>query len=162
MTNHTLEKPNDWWWLHLPLVIPLKFGQDFYHPFKCRPTFLHWERERVPEVSHEPRKSSRGASNGPCVPGASPWRVDKRRPTTVVFHSDQGRASTFTTRDMDSKLRYSLGKVLGTQNRPTLRLAFFHCILCLNPIKGTHNVFMIVLRCSHLVHNHNKVQITKF
>jgi len=22
VTNHTLEKPNDWWWLHSPLVIP--------------------------------------------------------------------------------------------------------------------------------------------
>jgi len=22
VTNHTLEKPNDWWWLHLPSVIP--------------------------------------------------------------------------------------------------------------------------------------------
>ena len=27
MTNHTLEKPNDWWWLHLPLVIPWNLAQ---------------------------------------------------------------------------------------------------------------------------------------
>ena len=27
MTNHTLEKPNDWWQLHLPLVISLKLTQ---------------------------------------------------------------------------------------------------------------------------------------
>ena len=26
VTNHTLEKPNDWWRLYFPLVIPLKFG----------------------------------------------------------------------------------------------------------------------------------------
>jgi len=46
-----------------------------------------------------------------------------------------------TTRDMGSKLRYGLGKVLGTQNYPTLRLASHHCVLCLNPIKGALNTY---------------------
>ena len=44
-----------------------------------------------------------------------------------------------TTRDMGLELGYDLRKVLGTQNRPTLRLASSHCILRLNPIKGTFN-----------------------
>ena len=39
---------------------------------------------------------------------------------------------------------YSLGKVLGTQNHPTLRLASFHCFLYLNPIKGTFNIASIL------------------
>ena len=125
------------------------------------PSSIERERE-YPKFLTNHANHQEGPPTGLVCAGASPWRVVKRRPTTVVFRSDRGWASIFTTRDMNSKLRYSLGKVLGTQNRPTLRLAFFHCILCLNPIKGTHNVFMIVLRCSHLVHNHNKVQITKF
>ena len=45
-----------------------------------------------------------------------------------------------TTKDMGSELSYGLGKVLGTQNYPILRLASSHCILFLNPIKGTLNI----------------------
>ena len=45
-----------------------------------------------------------------------------------------------TTRDMGSELRYGLGKVLGTQNRQTLRLASHHFDLCLNSIKGILNI----------------------
>ena len=37
---------------------------------------------------------------------------------------------------LGSKLRYVLGKVLGTQDRPTLRLALHHCVLYLNLIKN--------------------------
>ena len=37
-----------------------------------------------------------------------------------------------TTRDMGSEFRYALGKVLGTQDRPTLWLASYHCVLCLD------------------------------
>ena len=44
-----------------------------------------------------------------------------------------------TTRDMGSEFKYGFGKVLGTQNRLTLGLAFSHCILCLNPAKGILN-----------------------
>ena len=44
-----------------------------------------------------------------------------------------------TTRELGSELRYGLGKVLGTQNHPTVRLASHHCILCLNHIKDTLN-----------------------
>ena len=51
-----------------------------------------------------------------------------------------------TIRDMSLELRYGLGKVLSTQNRPTLRLAFHHCVLCLNPIKGILN---IVIELTH-------------
>ena len=52
--------------------------------------------------------------------------------------------ANLTTRDMDSELRYSFRKVLGTQNCPTLRLASHHCVLCLNPIKGTLNIVSIL------------------
>ena len=44
-----------------------------------------------------------------------------------------------TTRDMGLEFKYGFGKVLGTQNRLTLGLAFSHCILCLNPAKGILN-----------------------
>ncbi|KAL4619838.1 hypothetical protein ACB092_06G109700 [Castanea dentata] len=37
-----------------------------------------------------------------------------------------------TTNDMGLEFRYVLGKVLGTQDRPTLRLTSHHCVLCLN------------------------------
>ena len=45
-----------------------------------------------------------------------------------------------TTGYMGLELRYGFRKVLGTQNCPTLRLASSHCVLCLNPIKGTLNI----------------------
>jgi len=45
---------------------------------------------------------------------------------------------------MSSELRYGLGKVLGTQNRPILRLAFSHCVLCLNPIEDIFNIVSIL------------------
>ena len=53
-----------------------------------------------------------------------------------------------TTRDMGLELRYVLRKVLGTQNCPTLRLAFHRCVLCLNPIKGTLNI--VILTHTHI------------
>ena len=58
----------------------------------------------------------------------------------IYITSFQGRTIDLTTRDMGSELRYHLGKVLGTQNCPTLRLASSHCVLGLNPIKGTLNI----------------------
>ena len=41
---------------------------------------------------------------------------------------------------MSSELRYGLRKVLSTQNGLTLRLAFHHYVLSLNPIKGILNI----------------------
>ena len=58
-----------------------------------------------------------------------------------------------TTRDMGSKLRYSLGNVLNTQNCPTLRLASSHCVLCLNPIKDTLNILTYTYTSIHLTIN---------
>ena len=63
---------------------------------------------------------------------------------TIYIASSQGMTIDLTTRDMGSKLRYSFRKLLGTQNRPTLRLASSHCVLCLNPIKGTFNIASIL------------------
>ena len=66
MTNHTLEKPNDWWQLHLPLVTPLKFGQDFCHISKGSPTFLYRERKHWKLcANHSHQSIEKGASNGP-------------------------------------------------------------------------------------------------
>ena len=71
MTNHTLEKPNDWWRLHLPLVIPLKFSQDSCHTSKGRLTFLHRERKHLKlRMNHVHTNQLRGASNGPRTHGS--------------------------------------------------------------------------------------------
>ena len=59
---------------------------------------------------------------------------------TIYITSSRGRTIDLTTRDMGSELWYGLGKVLGIQNRPMLRLASSHCVLCLNLIKGTLNI----------------------
>ena len=59
---------------------------------------------------------------------------------TIFIASSRGRTIDLTTRDMGSELWYGLGKVLGIQNRPILRLASSHCVLCLNLIKGTLNI----------------------
>ena len=56
----------------------------------------------------------------------------------IQCHFEEGHFD-LTTKDIGSEIRYGLGKVLGTQNRPTLRLASHHCVLCLNPIKSTFN-----------------------
>ena len=60
----------------------------------------------------------------------------------IYIVSSQGRTIDLTTKDMSSELRYGLEKLLGTQNHLTLRLAFFHYVLCLNPIKGTLNIII--------------------
>ena len=43
---------------------------------------------------------------------------------------------------MGSEFRYVLGKVLSTQNRPTLRLTSHHCVLRLNLIKKMFNTYI--------------------
>ena len=61
---------------------------------------------------------------------------------TIYIAPSQGRTIDLTTRDMSLELRYSLENVLGTQYCLTLRLASSHCVLCLNPIKGTLNIII--------------------
>ena len=39
-----------------------------------------------------------------------------------------------------TEFRYNFGKVLDTQNHPTHGPTSIHCVLCLNPIKGTFNI----------------------
>ena len=56
---------------------------------------------------------------------------------TMNIASFPERTIDHTTRDMGSEFRYILGKVLGTQDRPTLRLASHHCVLCLK-LRHTH------------------------
>ena len=58
---------------------------------------------------------------------------------TIYIVSSRGRTVDLTTRDMGSKFRYILRKVLGTQDYPTLRLASHHCVLRLNLIKNMFN-----------------------
>ena len=62
---------------------------------------------------------------------------------TIYIASSQKMTIDLTIRNMGSKLRYGFEKMLGTQNHPTLKLASSHCILCLNPIKGTLNVVIL-------------------
>ena len=49
-----------------------------------------------------------------------------------------------TSKDMGSDFGYSLGKVLSTQNSPTLGLASSHCVLYLDPIEGIFNIASIL------------------
>ena len=74
-----------------------------------------------------------------------------------VIYIASSRGRTFfdlTTKDMGFGLRYGLGKVLGTQNRPTLRLTFSHCVLCLKSIKGILNIVI-------LTHTHSSIHLNK-
>ena len=51
------------------------------------------------------------------------------------------------------KFRYTLRKMLGTQDHPTLRLASHHCVLCLNLIKSIFNT------CSY-THTHTNIHLS--
>ena len=57
------------------------------------------------------------------------------------------------TRDMGLEFRYVFGKVLSTQDRPTIRLASHYCVLCLNIIKSKFNT-------SILTHTHARMHLT--
>ena len=59
----------------------------------------------------------------------------------------------FTTKDMGSEFRYTLGKVLGTQDCPTLRLASHLCVLYLNLIKSMFNTCI-------LTHTHTSIHLS--
>ena len=48
---------------------------------------------------------------------------------TMDIMSFRGRTIDLTIRDMGSEFRYIFGKVLGTQDFLTLRLASYHCVL---------------------------------
>ena len=85
----------------------------------------------------------------------SPWTQRNCWELPPSFYNDLGtiyiafsreRTINLITRDMGLELRYSLRKMLGTQNRPILRLASPHCVLCLNPIKDTQYCYS---RLSH-------------
>ena len=73
---------------------------------------------------------------------------------TIYVASSQGKTIGLTTKNIGLKLRYGLEKVLGTQNCPTLKLTSSHCILCLNPIKGTLNI--VILNS----HTHTNIHLT--
>jgi len=64
---------------------------------------------------------------------------------TMNIASSQERTIDLTTRDMVLGLRYVLGKVLGTQDRPTRRLASHHCVLHLNLNKSMFNTCILTL-----------------
>ena len=67
MTNHTLEKPNNWWRLHLPLVISLKLTQiPITHPrYDTSPYHSSTSREmKAHERRHDGWSSNREASTG--------------------------------------------------------------------------------------------------
>ena len=54
---------------------------------------------------------------------------------------------------MSSEFRYALRKVLGTQDRPTLRLASYRCVLRLNLIKNNFNTCI-------LTHAHTSIHLS--
>ena len=62
---------------------------------------------------------------------------------TLYIASFRGRTIDLTIRDMDSEFIYALGKVLGTQDRLTLRLASHHCVVHLNLIKINFNTCIL-------------------
>ena len=64
---------------------------------------------------------------------------------TIYIATFRGRTTILTTRDMSSEFRYVLRKLLGTQDRPTLRLASHHYLLCLN----SHTYTSIHLSIQH-------------
>ena len=68
---------------------------------------------------------------------------------TMNIASFQGRTIDLTTRDMGSEFRYVLGKVLSTQNCPTLRLSSHHCVLCFNLIKNMFNTYIYTHTHTH-------------
>ena len=57
---------------------------------------------------------------------------------------------------MGLEFRYTLRKVLGTQDHLTLRLASHHCVLCLNLIKNIFNTYFLTHTHAsiHLTYNH--------
>ena len=76
----------------------------------------------------------------------------------IYIASFRGRTFDLTTRNMGSKFRYVLGKVLGTQDCPTLRLVSHHCVLYLNLIKNNFQYLYSKLTHTHtsmhLIYNH--------
>ena len=75
------------------------------------------------------------------------WTQGKKyRSCHLVIWSRNREYSVLSRKDlwsycqsMGSEFRYALRKVLGTQDRPTLRLATHHCVLCPNLIKNVFN-----------------------
>ena len=64
---------------------------------------------------------------------------------TIYIASFRGRNFWSYYQSMSLEFSYGFGKVLGTQNNPTLGLASSHCVLCLNPIKGIFNIVSILI-----------------
>ena len=62
---------------------------------------------------------------------------------TIYITSSRGRTIDLTTRDMGLEFRYALGKVLGTQDHATLRLASHRFVSYLNPIKNQFNTCIL-------------------
>ena len=77
------------------------------------------------------------------------WEVLESPPSfcnglgTIYLVSFQGKTIDLKTRDMGSKFRYVLRKMLGTQNHPTLRLVSHHNVLCLNLDKILFNTCIL-------------------
>ena len=62
---------------------------------------------------------------------------------TIYITSSQGRTIDLTTGDMGLEFRYVLGKVLGTQDHPTPRLASHYCVLHLKLGKIMFNTYFL-------------------
>ena len=64
---------------------------------------------------------------------------------TINIESFRGRTIDLTIRYMGLEFRYVLRMVLGTQDRPTLRLASHHCVLRLKLDKIMFNTYVLNL-----------------
>jgi len=63
VTNHTLEKPNDWWQFHLPLVISIKSTHiPVTHLRYDTPPYSHTKIEKAHERRRNGWSSSREVS----------------------------------------------------------------------------------------------------
>ena len=88
MTNHILEKPNDWWQLHLPLVISLKLTHiPVTHQRYDTPP--HSSKKRVSVVAVGGRATVRRQH----TPPKKYWMNQHDYKTCVKNHTDQSKIS---------------------------------------------------------------------
>ena len=125
-------------------MLLLHFLQDEFYSTFSTITNLHTKTLKSKESSHQVDVSSQHVSahcghNGRVATQFLQWF--RNHIYSVLSRNDP---FNLTTRDLRSEFRYGFGKVLGTQNCPTLGLASSHCILCLNPIKAFQAWFFTI------------------
>ena len=125
-------------WCSTPLEDPLDSSHicsiDDSHLVICIPT-NGWPYRRMDDRQF---KHARCGHNGESPPSFCNGLG------TMNIASFRGRNIDLNTRDMGSNFRYILGKLLDTQDRPTLKLVSHHCVLHLNFIKNMFKTLSIL------------------